>query len=85
MITNAAQDITEFIPREDLKSTVVEVQTSKGVGKLIIRRKDSESYFLSFWMPDGQKAHWESPLIPTVGAIQGVWFMCWVKPFGFLP
>jgi len=84
MIKSPADDIEKFIPDENGKTNYAEVQTSIGVGKLAINRENEESYFLSFYMPNADKPNWTSNSLPRQ-ALAGVWFMCWIRPFGFLP
>ena len=74
----------DYLPDKNHRVNIVKVQTKNGVGTLHIMSEDAESYFLSFYNPNESKAFWKSPLLPNLEAINGVWFLCWTQPGGFL-
>lgn len=88
MLTGSSS-LREHLPDKDFGSTELEVQTNDGIGKLKIIRENEHSYLLIFFKFSPTQKVWEefwrSNMIPTPEAVDGIWFLCWTRPNGFLP
>ena len=84
MLLKPTQDITEFIPREDLRSTVLKYQTQKGIGELTILRKNSKTCYLSFCLRNEQEPLWRSQAI-LPDNIASTWAMWWPNQNNLFP
>lgn len=89
MITSPTDSLIPHLPKNDFGSTSLDVQTNDGVAKLTIIRDSGPSYVLIFSRLNKDTKVWEekwrSNSIPTPEAVDGIWFLCWTHPGGFLP